>query len=66
LGGAPEDLDLLKPNRDLGVGHMTARLLAAKKEEEILRLQLKLVIANPLAVTFSGNSFGAVKVLVQL
>ncbi|MFL5267939.1 MAG: TIGR03619 family F420-dependent LLM class oxidoreductase, partial [Stellaceae bacterium] len=33
LGGAPEDLDLLKRNRDLGVSRMTVRLPAAKKEE---------------------------------
>jgi alkanesulfonate monooxygenase SsuD/methylene tetrahydromethanopterin reductase-like flavin-dependent oxidoreductase (luciferase family) len=33
LGGAPEDLDLLKHNRDLGVSRMTVRLPAAKKEE---------------------------------
>jgi probable F420-dependent oxidoreductase len=33
LGGAPEDLDLLKRNRDLGISRMTVRLPAAKKEE---------------------------------
>jgi len=33
LGGAPEDLDLLKRNRDLGVNRMTVRLPAAQKEE---------------------------------
>ncbi|MFL5269993.1 MAG: LLM class F420-dependent oxidoreductase [Stellaceae bacterium] len=33
LGGAPENLDLLKRNRDLGVSRMTVRLPAAKKEE---------------------------------
>jgi probable F420-dependent oxidoreductase len=33
LGGAPEDLDLLKRNRDLGVTRMTVRLPAAKADE---------------------------------
>jgi probable F420-dependent oxidoreductase len=33
LGGAPEDPDLLKRNRDLGVSRMTVRLPAAQKEE---------------------------------
>ena len=33
LGGAPEDLDVLKRNRDLGVTRMTVRLPAAKKDE---------------------------------
>ena len=33
LGGAPEDLDLLKRNRDLGVSRMTVRLPAAQKDE---------------------------------
>jgi probable F420-dependent oxidoreductase len=33
LGGAPEDPDLLKRNRDLGVNRMTVRLPAAQKEE---------------------------------
>jgi probable F420-dependent oxidoreductase len=37
LGGAPEDLDLLKRNRDLGVTRMTVRL-PASKEDEILPL----------------------------
>ncbi len=35
LGGAPEDLDLLKRNRDLGVTRMTVRL-PATKEDQIL------------------------------
>ena len=33
LGGAPEDLDVLKRNRDLGVTRMTVRLAAAKRDE---------------------------------
>jgi probable F420-dependent oxidoreductase len=33
LGGAPEDLDVLKRNRDLGVTCMTVRLAAVKKDE---------------------------------
>jgi alkanesulfonate monooxygenase SsuD/methylene tetrahydromethanopterin reductase-like flavin-dependent oxidoreductase (luciferase family) len=33
LGGAPEDLDLLKRNRDLGVARMTVRLPPAKADE---------------------------------
>ncbi len=33
LGGAPEDLDLLKRNRDLGVTRMTVRLPAAEADE---------------------------------
>jgi len=33
LGGAPEDLDVLKRNRDLGVARMTVRLPAAKEDE---------------------------------
>jgi alkanesulfonate monooxygenase SsuD/methylene tetrahydromethanopterin reductase-like flavin-dependent oxidoreductase (luciferase family) len=33
LGGASEDLDLLKRNRDLGVSRMTVRLPAAQKDE---------------------------------
>ena len=33
LGGAPEDLSLLRHNRDLGVTRMTVRLLRAKEEE---------------------------------
>ena len=37
LGSAPEDLDLLKHNRDLGVTRMTVRL-PASKENEILPL----------------------------
>ena len=37
LGSAPEDLDLLKHNRDLGVTRMTVRL-PASKEDEILPL----------------------------
>ena len=37
LGGAPDDLDLLKRNRDLGVTRMNVRLPAAK-EDEILPL----------------------------
>ena len=37
LGGAPEDLDLLQHNRDLGVTRMTVRL-PASKEDEILPL----------------------------
>ncbi len=32
LGGAPEDLDLLKRNRDLGVARMTVRLPAAEED----------------------------------
>ena len=36
LGGAPEDLDLLKRNRDLGIARMNVRLPA--KTEEILPL----------------------------
>src|SRR6202045_572142 len=35
LGGAPEDLDVLRRNRDLGVTRMTVRL-PATKEDEIL------------------------------
>jgi probable F420-dependent oxidoreductase len=37
LGGAPENLDLLLRNRDLGIDRMTVRLPAAK-EDEILPL----------------------------
>jgi hypothetical protein len=37
LGGAPEDLPVLRRNRDLGVTRMTVRLPPAK-EEEILPL----------------------------
>jgi len=33
LGGAPEDIDVLKHNRDLGVTRMTVRLPPAKKDE---------------------------------
>src|SRR6266478_4817789 len=33
LGGAPEDLDLLKRNRDLGVARMNVRLPPAKTDE---------------------------------
>jgi probable F420-dependent oxidoreductase len=33
LGGAPEDPDLLKRNRDLGIARMTVRLPPAKAEE---------------------------------
>ena len=33
LGGAPEDLSVLKRNRDLGVARMTVRLPAAKADE---------------------------------
>jgi Luciferase-like monooxygenase len=33
LGGAPEDLDVLKRNRDLGIARMTARLPPAKEDE---------------------------------
>jgi probable F420-dependent oxidoreductase len=33
LGGAPEDLDLLKRNRDLGVTRMTVRLPPAKEDQ---------------------------------
>jgi hypothetical protein len=33
LGGAPEDLDLLKGNRDLGTTRMNVRLPAAKTDE---------------------------------
>ena len=35
LGGAPEDVDVLKRNRDLGVTRMTVRL-PPSKEGEIL------------------------------
>src|SRR5271167_2069209 len=33
LGGAPENLDLLKPNRDLGIARMNVRLPPAKTDE---------------------------------
>jgi hypothetical protein len=33
LGGAPEDLDLLKRNRDLGVARMNVRLPPVKADE---------------------------------
>jgi len=33
LRGAPEDLDLLKRNRDLGIARMNVRLPPAKTEE---------------------------------
>ncbi|MBV8506494.1 MAG: LLM class F420-dependent oxidoreductase [Alphaproteobacteria bacterium] len=33
LGGAPEDLELLKRNRDLGIARMNVRLLSAKTDE---------------------------------
>jgi probable F420-dependent oxidoreductase len=33
LGGAPEDIDVLKRNRDLGITRMTVRLPAAKADE---------------------------------
>jgi len=33
LGGAPEDLDLLKRNRDLGIARMNVRLPPAKADE---------------------------------
>ena len=33
LGGAPEDIDILKRNRDLGVSRVTVRLPPAKKDE---------------------------------
>ena len=33
LGGAPEDLDLLKRNRDLGIARMNVRLPLAKTDE---------------------------------
>jgi hypothetical protein len=33
LGGAPEDLDLLKSNRDLGIARMNVRLPLAKRDE---------------------------------
>jgi probable F420-dependent oxidoreductase len=33
LGGAPEDLDLLKRNRDLGIGRMNVRLPPSKADE---------------------------------
>ena len=38
LGGAPEDLDVLRRDRDLGVTRMTVRLPPAK-EDEILPLR---------------------------
>jgi hypothetical protein len=33
MGGAPEDLEVLRRNRDLGVGCMTVRLPPAGKDE---------------------------------
>jgi hypothetical protein len=33
LGGAPEDLAVLRRNRDLGVSRMTVRLPSAKEDE---------------------------------
>ena len=33
LGGAPEDIDVLKRNRDLGVTRMTVRLPPANEDE---------------------------------
>ena len=33
LGGAPEDIDVLRRNRDLGVTRMTVRLPPAKRDE---------------------------------
>ena len=33
LGGAPEDLEVLKRNRDLGVARMTVRLPPAKEDK---------------------------------
>ena len=33
LGGAPEDLDLLKRNRDLGIARMNVRLPPATADE---------------------------------
>jgi hypothetical protein len=33
LGGVPEDLDVLRRNRDLGVTRMTVRLPPAKEDE---------------------------------
>ena len=33
LGGAPEDLDLLKRNRDLGIARMNVRLPPAKTDQ---------------------------------
>jgi hypothetical protein len=41
LGGAPEDLEVLKRNRDLGVARMTVRLPPAK-EDEILPILFSL------------------------
>jgi probable F420-dependent oxidoreductase len=38
LGGAPEDPDLLKRNRDLGITRMTVRLPPAKADEILLLL----------------------------
>jgi probable F420-dependent oxidoreductase len=38
LGGAPEDIDLLKRNRDLGVTRMNVRLPPANKDEILLIL----------------------------
>ena len=35
LGGAPEDLDVLKRNRDLCITRMTVRLPPAKEDEMI-------------------------------
>ena len=40
LGGAPEDLDLLKRNRDLGIARMNVRLPPAKTEEILPLLDL--------------------------
>jgi hypothetical protein len=39
LGGAPEELAVLRRNRDLGVFRMTVRLLPAKVDEILLILE---------------------------
>ena len=40
LGGAPEDLDLLKRNRDLGIARTNVRLPPAKTDEILPLLDL--------------------------
>jgi hypothetical protein len=50
LGGAPEDLDLLKRNRDLGVARMNVRLPSGKADEILALLDrwAKLIAAQAL------------------
>jgi probable F420-dependent oxidoreductase len=50
LGGAPEDLDLLRRNRDLGITRMTVRLPPAKSDEILPLLDRWAKLIRQLAV----------------